>query len=116
MIRRSLSWMILLVVPACAADVSGAWNFKVASPEGVHTAKLTVTQDGEKLTGAFSSQRGEHKVEGTVQGDRVEFTVRYTGGDQTMLIPFRGVVEGDKMSGEYKAEETTGKWTAEKAK
>lgn len=107
----------LIAIPLAAADVSGDWNFKVSSPEGEHPARLTITQQGEKITGAFSSDHGQQKIEGTVKGNQIQFTVRYTGGDEAMTIPFNGKVQdGDKMSGEYKAGETTGVWTAVKAK
>ena len=109
--------LALVAIPLAAADVSGDWNFKVSSPEGDHPARLSITQQGEKITGAFSSDHGQHKIEGTVKGDQIQFTVRYTCGDETMAIPFNGKVQaGDKMSGEYKAGETTGVWTAVKAK
>ena len=112
----AVALLVLLVIPASAADISGDWNFKVSSPEGEHPAKLSISQDGSKFTGAFSSERGQHKVEGTVKGNEIHFTVRYTGGDEPMLIPFSGKLQGDKMAGEYKAGDTTGVWSAEKAK
>lgn len=112
----SVALLTLLALPALAADVSGDWNFKVSSPEGEHPARLSITQNGEKITGAFSSDRGQHKIEGTVKGNEIQFTVRYTGGDEDMMIPFSGRLEGDKMNGEYKAGDTTGVWTAEKIK
>lgn len=107
---------LLMVSPAAASDISGTWKFKVNSPEGDHPAKLTVTQDGEKISGLFASHRGEYKVEGTLKGDRIQFTVRYTGGDAPPAIPFQGKLEGDKMSGQWQAGETTGSWSAEKDK
>ena len=106
----------LCVISASAADVSGTWKFTVSSPEGEHPAKLTVTQEGDKITGSFASQRGQYKVEGTIKGDRIEFTVRYTGGDAPPAIPFHGKLEGDKMSGQYQAGETTGSWKAKREK
>ncbi len=108
--------LVLAAAPVWAGDISGDWNFKVSSPEGEHAAKLSVTQDGNKIKGAFSSDRGQHKVEGTVNGNEIQFTVRFMGGDEAMMIPFNGKLQGDKMSGEYKAGETTGVWSAEKAK
>ena len=118
--RRVWFWraafLVLLAAPAWAADISGDWNCKVSSPEGEHPAKLTITQDGEKITGAFSSDHGQQKIEGTVKGNQVQFVVRYQGSDETMLIPFSGKLQGDRMTGEYKAGDTTGAWTAERAK
>ncbi|HYM11232.1 MAG TPA: hypothetical protein VEU62_10885 [Bryobacterales bacterium] len=120
-LRRSFGFFLaalfaLLVIPALAADISGDWNFKASSPEGEHPAKLTINQQGEKISGVFTSDRGEFKVEGTLKGNAIKFALKYTGGDEPMLIPFDGKLEGNKMSGEYHAGETTGAWSAEKAK
>jgi hypothetical protein len=119
LIRHILCFFIvtaltLVAAPVSAADISGDWNFKLTSPEGEHPAKLSINQTGEKITGAFNSDHGQQKVEGTVKGDLVQFTVRYTGGDEAMVIPFNGKLQGNKMTGEYKAGETTGVWIAEK--
>jgi hypothetical protein len=108
--------LALLAAPAWAFDISGEWNLKVASPEGEHPAKLTITQNGEKITGACSSDHGQQKVEGTLKGDQVHFIVHYSGGDEPMVIPFNGKLQGNKMTGEYKAGDTTGVWSAEKVK
>lgn len=121
LIRRAFCFSLiaalaLLAVPASTADISGDWNFKLSSPEGEHPAKLSITQSGEKISGAFSSDRGQQKIDGTVKGDQIQFTVRYTGGDEAMVIPFNGKLQGDKMTGEYKAGDTTGVWTAERAR
>lgn len=122
MIPRRSFWFFLaalsalLVLPALAADISGDWNFKATSPEGEHPAKLTLNQQGEKISGVFTSDRGEFKVEGTLKGNEIKFALKYTGGDEPMLIPFDGKIEGNKMSGEYHAGDTTGAWSAEKAK
>jgi hypothetical protein len=121
LISRRSFWLLLvalsalLAIPALAIDISGDWNFKATSPEGEHPAKLTITQKGEKITGVFNSDRGEYKVEGTVKGKEIKFALQYTGGDEPMLIPFNGKLEGNKMSGEYQAGDTTGAWSAEKA-
>lgn len=113
---RAVVFAICFTVPAPAADISGEWSFKATSPEGEHPAKLSLTQTGSKITGNFSSERGHFKVEGTVKGNEVQFTVLYTGGDEPMTVPFRGKLEGKKMSGEYTAGDATGSWSAEKMK
>jgi len=111
----SLLLSAALAFAAQAADISGSWDFKVSSPRGEHTAKLTVTQQGEKIAGSFQSERGDFKVDGAVKGDDVEFSVHYTGGDAPTSIPFRGKLEGAaKMSGRYNAGEAEGNWTATK--
>ena len=109
---------LVLTLAAAAADISGAWDLKVASPEGeMHTAKLTLTQEGEKISGSISGERGEFKIDGTVKADQIEFIVNYTGGDSPQKIPFQGKVEdAGKMSGRYSMGEAGGNWSAAKAK
>lgn len=109
---------VVLTLAAGAADISGAWDLKVASPEGeMHTAKLNLTQEGEKISGSLSGERGEFKIDGTCKGDQIEFIVNYTGGDAPHRIPFRGKVEGPgKMSGRYTAGDDDGDWSATRAK
>ncbi len=107
---------LFLALPAAAAGVSGAWNFKTLTAEGEDRATMTLAQDGEKLTGHFESPRGKYPLEGTVKGEQIEFTVKYSGGDLTIQVAFRGAVEGERMKGEFKAGDFTGAWSAERAR
>jgi hypothetical protein len=119
-VNRPLALSILgaaVALSASAADITGTWNFRVTSPQGEHTARLKVTQQGEKLTGAFQSDRGEFKVEGTLKGDQIELSIHYTGGDAPANIPFRGKLEDDDtMKGRYTAGDAGGEWTATRVK
>ena len=109
--------LVALALGVRAADLSGTWNIKVTSSQGEHAAKLTLRQQGEKLSGAVESDRGEHQIAGSVKGDQIEFAVQYTGGDAPASIPFRGTIEAvDKMSGRYDAGDSGGAWTAAKNK
>ena len=115
--RRLLLLVAAFTLAVWAADISGAWNLKVTSPQGDHTAKLTLTQEGEKISGSLSGDRGEFKIDGTCKGDQVEFIVNYTGDDAPHRIPFQGKVEGaGKMSGRYNVGDAAGDWSATKAK
>jgi hypothetical protein len=105
----------LVARSAQPAGISGEWSFKVSAPDGDHDARLSITQDNGKITGTFAGEMGQFKVDGTVKGDDVQFTVRYTG-DEAMDIPFEGKLHGDKMGGEYKAGDITGTWSAEKVR
>ena len=121
MLRRSIVRLGLAIIvcggtlPLLALDVSGVWKCKVVSPEGEHPGTLKLTQQGEKISGAFSSDRGDFKVAGAVQGDQIHFTLLYQGGDAPPELPFHGKVEGGKMTGQYQAGDVTGQWSAEKA-
>ncbi len=111
--------VFFLVAPAGSAktvNISGDWSFKLSSPEGEHAAKLTVTQKGEEITGFFSAEEIQIKMEGTIHSDEVQFAVRYTGGDEPIIVSFHGKLDRNQMTGDYKADDVTGIWSAERAK
>ena len=60
-------------------DVTGVWIFTVESPAGKSNPTITFKQDGEKLTGQYSSQlMGQADLTGTVKGQAIEFLVSAT--------------------------------------
>ena len=57
-------------VPA-TIDVTGAWAFEVQTEAGTGTPLVTFKQDGEKLTGHYSSSvLGEAELSGSIKGPR----------------------------------------------
>ena len=61
---------------AAKVDVTGAWVFTVESAAGKSNPTVTFKQDGEKLTGQYSSQlMGEAELTGTVKGQAIEFAI-----------------------------------------
>src|SRR4029077_8149276 len=65
----------LVARPAHPSGISGEWNFKVSAPDGDHDARLSVTQDGQNITGTFAGDMGEFKVDGAVKGGELQFVV-----------------------------------------
>jgi len=68
----------LLVVSTVAAqpklNITGKWVFEVQTDAGTGTPTVTFKQDGEKLTGHYSSATlGEADLTGTVKGSEVNF-------------------------------------------
>ena len=92
---------------ASKVDVSGVWAFTVQSAAGTGTPTVTLKQEGEKLTGHYSSQLvGEAALAGTVKGQTIDFTV--VGEIQGMKIEltYTGTVDGkDSMKGKLSAGE-----------
>jgi len=96
----------VLFVTAAAAqagrvDVTGTWEFTVLSEAGTGMPTVTFKQDGEKLTGHYSSMLvGEADLTGSVKGQTIEFTVRADLGGMPLEFKFTGTVEGrDSMKG-----------------
>jgi hypothetical protein len=110
MLRRAL--LVLLSLPLLAADISGSWMFQVEVSGQRGTPKFPFSQKREELTGTYSGQRGEAKVQGTGKGDQVEFHFETQG----YRIVYRGtVVSGAEMKGTADfAGQAKGTWTAKK--
>ncbi len=56
-------------------DVTGTWVFDVVFDAGGGTPTLTLKQEGEVLTGHYSSANlGEADLTGTVKGGKINFS------------------------------------------
>jgi hypothetical protein len=81
---RFVSFALLAVALAIAGsvaqaqaklDISGVWVFDVTTDAGTGTPTVTFKQDGEKVTGHYSSQTlGEADLTGTIKGQDLNFT------------------------------------------
>jgi hypothetical protein len=82
-------------------NVTGKWLFQVETGAGSGTPTVTLKQDGEKLTGHYSSMTlGEAELTGTVKGSAIQFS--FTADVQGMKIDvaYSGTVENnDAMKG-----------------
>jgi hypothetical protein len=102
-----------------AVDISGTWSFSVDLESGQHsTPTFIFKQQGGKLTGTYKGQLGEHKVTGSVKGNKVVFGLEVPdpNGGQNIKISYSGTIESStKMTGAIKATSgQQGKWTATK--
>jgi hypothetical protein len=98
---------INVVTPAQTnkVDVSGVWIFTVESPAGKSNPTLTFKQDGEKLTGQYSSQlMGQADLTGTIKGQAIEFVVSATVQGMPIELKYTGAVDTkDSMKGTLSA-------------
>ena len=82
------------------ADVTGVWAFTIETGNGTGTPTVTFKQDGEKLTGHYSSQvLGERDFTGTVKGNAINFVVEAEIQGQAVKVTYSGTVEKDTMKG-----------------
>lgn len=97
-------------------DVTGTWNMTVESQQGTSNPTVTLEQDGQELTGHYSSQTlGEADVTGTVNGSEVTFSFDAEAGGQSIPVSYTATVEGDTMSGSLNlAGQAAGTFTAER--
>ena len=82
------------------ADVNGVWAFTIDTGNGTGTPTVTFKQDGEKLTGHYSSQvLGERDFTGTVKGNAINFVVEAEVQGQAVKVAYSGTVDKDTMKG-----------------
>lgn len=101
MIRTLFPALVLFVIAGVAAqagqakvDVTGTWTFEVTTAQGAGTPTVTLKQDGEKLTGHYSSGTlGEADLTGTVKGSDISFTFTADLQGQSAPVSFTGTVE-----------------------
>ena len=98
------------------ADVAGTWAITVETPGGTGNPSVTLKQDGENLTGTYSSQVfGEQKVTGTIKGNAIRFSFTGTIEGNTLTVTYSGTVEKDTMKGKVTLGDLgEGTWTAKK--
>ena len=82
-------------------DLTGKWTFTVTTDAGTGTPTVTLKQDGEKLTGHYSSQTlGEADLTGTVKGDDVKFSFNADLQGQAVPVTYAGKIDGkDSIKG-----------------
>ena len=93
--------LVVTAAPAFAqTNISGDWEVTINSPQGASTSRVTLKQDGEKVSGLFKSPAGELPFEGgTVTGSELKFvfTVNFQGNP--LPITLTGKIDGGSIAG-----------------
>ncbi len=98
-------------------DVTGKWQLTVDSAAGTGTPTATFKQDGEKISGHYSSQQlGEADFTGSVKGMTITFSFNADAGGVALAVTYTGTLEGkDAMKGKVVLGELgEGTWTAKR--
>lgn len=103
-----------LAAAQAPAKVAGVWKMTMQGHRGPVTQTMTLKQDGEKITGTIRAARGEGHLEGTVKGNKIEFTVKRKNAYGDFTEQFQGTVQGDSMKGSMKMFRFAVDWTAER--
>jgi hypothetical protein len=82
-------------------NVTGKWLFAVETSAGGGTPTVTLKQEGEKLTGHYSSaQLGEADLTGSVKGTAITFAFGTDVQGTHLDVTYSGTIEGnDSMKG-----------------
>ena len=81
-------------------DVSGNWTLTVETSAGTGNPSVEFKQDGETLTGNYSSQVfGEQKVTGTIKGNAITFGFTTSFQGSTVTVTYTGTADATSMKG-----------------
>jgi hypothetical protein len=113
-----------LVSSAQDIDLTGDWEMTTESPRGKRTQTIHIEQDGEKLTvtmqggvGRRGGQGGggEITAEGTIRGNKVEWSFTRNTPRGEFTTKYTGSVDGDTMIGEVdRGPRGTAPWSAKR--
>jgi hypothetical protein len=90
-----------VIIAQDKVNVTGNWILEVNTQAGGTTMPtVTLKQDGEKLTGHYSSlSLGEANITGTVKGQQIDFGFNTEVQGFALQVRYTGTVKGDTMSG-----------------
>ena len=100
-----LAIFALLLIPvlltAQDANIAGDWEMTSQSPRGgERTSALHFDQDGQNIKVTMEGFRGNEMTgEGTIQGNKIEWTVTMNTQRGDFTLTYKATVDGDTMKG-----------------
>jgi hypothetical protein len=95
-----LALVLIAVVQAAGADVSGKWTASVPGRNGqTRDQTFTFKADGEKLTGSVSGMQGAEIPisDGKISGSNISFNVTMNFQGNEVKLKYEGVAAGDEI-------------------
>ena len=94
-----------------AQNLSGNWTIYAYNVDGPGSSlkQIQITQNGNILYGTFHGPRQHGKLQGWVNGTRIEFST-----DTRDVLTFRGQITATGMSGIYSIHGQQAQWNAER--
>ena len=87
-----------------AVDPSGNWSLLVQSPDGEINVHVTLSKDGEQITGSLGTPMGNFPVKsGRVTGNQIRLSTTVEMGGESIDAIITGMIEGDSMHGTISA-------------
>jgi hypothetical protein len=101
LVAATLALATIALTAQTPVNVTGTWIFTVETSAGAGMPTVTLNQDGEKLTGHYSSQNfGEVDLTGTVKGTAINFMFGADVQGTHLDVTYSGTIESkDSMKG-----------------
>ncbi len=114
----AFGWLLISAGTALAADapakVAGTWEMSYEGPRGTITQTLKLQQDDGTIKGTLTGRRGESPLDGSVEGNKVSFTVTRETPRGSFTLEYTGTVDGDSMKGMVHSQRFDGEWMAKR--
>lgn len=86
----------LLAQAGTKVDVTGKWQFTVTTGAGTGTPTVTLKQQGDSISGRYSSQvLGERDLKGTIKDRAINFSFETEVQGTHLVVKYTGRVEAD---------------------
>lgn len=110
-----LAWNGAAIAADESAKVAGTWEMTSQSRRGTRTQTLTIEQNGSTIKGIAKGERGEAPFEGSVTGNKINFTMTRETPNGSFTIEYTGTIDGDSIKGTSHSERFDGEWTAKRS-
>lgn len=98
--------VVLAAVPGAAlaqqSGVTGDWEITLETPQGSNTVGLTLTQDGDRVSGNLSSPLGSVPITGTATAGALALSAHIEIQGTAMDLGLNGKLEGEGLNGTVK--------------
>lgn len=96
------------------AEVAGAWDMVQEGRNGPLHQTLTIQQTGTALKGSIKGPNDEIPITGSIAGNKITFSLKFTGRNGEETHEYEGTVTADAMSGTMKVDERSIEWSAKR--
>ena len=80
-------------------EVDGSYTVEITSQAGNRSVNITLKADGNKLSGTFSGFATASFDNGTIDGDKLSWSVNLPTPQGNMQVDMTGTLDGDKITG-----------------
>ena len=99
-----VSFALLCLIPALAADITGKWATSISTGIGEMNYTFDFKVEGEKLTGKAVMSMGDQSsesalTEGSVKGNEISFVETLKVQGQELRCEYKGNISGDEIRG-----------------
>lgn len=105
---------LVVAAPAAQINVAGAWDMTVHGPQGAMETTMTLTQDGDAVSGTIDGPMGTVEVAGAVAGNLMKLAFDVDAGGQMLSITMIGEVNGAAMEGSMDFGQGAAEFTAKR--